>query len=117
MLGVAFKPDSDDVRDSPALDVIKVLHDLGAHITVYDPAAMDRARHILPEVEYARSVIDAAYGADMLLLLTEWREFREADPEVLGKAVAHRKMADGRNTLDPVPWLNAGWEFRALGRP
>ena len=117
VLGAAFKPGSDDIRDSPALDVAKALHDLAARVTVYDPAALHRARLALPELKYAESVLEAATDADLLLVLTEWSEFREADPEILGKTVTRRKIADGRNTLDPAPWLRAGWEFRALGRP
>jgi UDPglucose 6-dehydrogenase len=116
VLGLAFKPDSDDIRDSPALDVAATIARLGARVTAYDPAAMDRARKAHPELEYAGSVIDAATGADVLLLLTEWPEFREADPEVLGKAVARRHLADGRNALDPEMWRAAGWTYRALGQ-
>jgi UDPglucose 6-dehydrogenase len=117
VLGLAFKPDSDDIRDSPALDVAATIGRLGARVTGYDPAAMDRAQKAHPELEYAGSVIDAATGADVLLLLTEWPEFREADPEVVGKAVARRCIADARNALDPAQWRAAGWTYRALGRP
>ena len=117
VLGVAFKPNSDDIRDSPALEVAKTIHDLGALVTVYDPIAMNRARQIHPELEYAGSAVGAASDADVLLLLTEWREFCEADPDVLGKAVAQRKIADGRHALDPDVWRRAGWDYRALGRP
>jgi UDPglucose 6-dehydrogenase len=117
VLGCSFKPNSDDIRDSPALDVAGTVHGLGARVTVYDPAAMDRARQVHPELEYAGSLLEAADGADVLLLLTEWREFTEADPEVLGKAVAHRNIADGRSALDADRWRAAGWRYRALGRP
>ena len=117
VLGLAFKPDSDDIRDSPALDVAATISRLGARVTAYDPAAMDRACKAHPELEYAGSVLDAATGADVVLLLTEWPEFREADPEVLGKAVAQRHIADGRNALDAGQWRAAGWTYRALGRP
>jgi UDPglucose 6-dehydrogenase len=117
VLGVSFKPDSDDIRDSPALDVAAALHDLGAWVTVYDPVAMDNARQAHPQLEYASSVFEAAAEADVLLVLTEWREFAEADPEILGKVVARRKIADGRNVLDEAAWRAAGWEYRALGRP
>jgi UDPglucose 6-dehydrogenase len=117
VLGAAFKPGSDDVRDSPALEVAAAAHDLGARVTVYDPVAMDKARQARPELGYASSVLEAARDADVLLLLTEWREFREADPEVIGKTVARRKIADGRNALDREVWRRAGWEYRALGRP
>src|SRR5487761_1004170 len=117
VLGLAFKPDSDDIRDSPALDVAATISRLGARVTAYDPAAMDRACKAHPELEYAGSVLDAATGADVVLLLTEWPEFREADPEVLGKAVAQRHIADGRNALEAGQWRAAGWPYRALGRP
>jgi UDPglucose 6-dehydrogenase len=117
VLGCSFKPNSDDIRDSPALDVAGTVHGLGARVTVYDPAAMDKARRIHPELEYAGSMLAAAADADVLLLLTEWPEFAEADPEVLGKAVARRNIADGRNVLDAERWRAAGWRYRALGRP
>jgi UDPglucose 6-dehydrogenase len=117
VLGCSFKPNSDDIRDSPALDVAGTVHGLGARVTVYDPAAMDRARQVHPELEYAGSMLQAADGADVLLLLTEWREFVDADPEVLGKAVARRNIADGRSALDAGRWRAAGWRYRALGRP
>ena len=117
VLGASFKPDSDDIRDSPALDVSGALHGLGARVTVYDPVALGNARRAHPELEYADSVMEAAADADVLLLLTEWREFAEADPEILGKVVAQRKIADGRNALDEGAWRRAGWDYRALGRP
>jgi UDPglucose 6-dehydrogenase len=117
VLGCSFKPNSDDIRDSPALDVAGTVHGLGARVTVYDPAAMDRAQQIHPELEYASSMLDAAAGADLLLLLTEWREFTDTDPGVLGQAVAQRNIVDGRNVLDADRWRAAGWRYRALGRP
>jgi UDPglucose 6-dehydrogenase len=117
VLGVAFKPDSDDIRDSPALDVAKTIHDLGATVTVYDPVAMLAARRAHPELRYAESALDAVQDADVVLLLTEWAEFRNADPDVLGKVVAQRNIVDGRNALDPARWRAASWQYRALGRP
>jgi UDPglucose 6-dehydrogenase len=117
VLGCSFKPGSDDIRDSPALDVAGSVHGLGARVTVYDPAAMDRARKQHPELEYAGSLLEAATGADLLLLLTEWPEFVAADPGLLGQAVAQRNIADGRSVLDADRWLAAGWRYRALGRP
>jgi UDPglucose 6-dehydrogenase len=116
VLGLAFKPDSDDIRDSPALDVATTLHGLGALVTAYDPAAMGNAGRAHPELDYADSVIDVATDADMLLLLTEWPEVQQADPEIIGKAVAHRRIADGRHALDPALWRAAGWTYRAPGR-
>jgi UDPglucose 6-dehydrogenase len=117
VLGVAFKPDSDDIRDSPALDVAATIHGLGAAVTVYDPAAMGHARRAHPELGYAGSAAEAVAGADVTLLLTEWQEFREADPEELGRVVAQRHILDGRNALDPERWRAASWTYRALGRP
>jgi UDPglucose 6-dehydrogenase len=117
VLGVAFKPDSDDIRDSPALDVATAIHRMGGHIRIYDPVAMNKARESRPELEYAGSVEAVASDADLLLLLTEWPEFRDADPGMLGKIVAQRRIADGRNVLDPAAWHEAGWDYRALGRP
>jgi len=117
VLGCSFKPNSDDIRDSPALDVAGTVHGLGARVTVYDPAATDRARLVHPELEYAGSLLEVADGADVLLLLTEWREFIEADPRVVGKIVAQRNIADGRSALDADRWRGAGWQYRALGRP
>jgi UDPglucose 6-dehydrogenase len=117
VLGLAFKPGSDDIRDSPALAVATAVHALGAQVTAYDPVAMDRARRAHPELGYAGSILGAAADADVLLLLTEWPEFGQADPEVIGKAVARRNVADGRNALDAAAWRAAGWTYRALGRP
>jgi UDPglucose 6-dehydrogenase len=117
VLGVAFKPDSDDIRDSPALDVAKTIHDLGAVVTVYDPVALPRARAAHPELSYAESTLEAVRDADVVLLLTELAEFRDADPGLLGKVVARPNIVDGRNALDPGRWRAASWHYRALGRP
>ncbi|SCK49392.1 UDPglucose 6-dehydrogenase [Streptomyces sp. WMMB 714] len=117
VLGATFKPDSDDVRDSPALNVAGQLHLQGAQVTVYDPKGMDNARAIFPTLRYAPSAHEAARGADVLLHLTEWREFQELDPAALGEVVAVRRVLDGRNTLDPALWRKENWHFRALGRP
>ncbi len=117
VLGLAFKPDSDDLRDSPALDVALTVQRMGARVTAYDPVAMDRARRAYPQLGYADSVEGAAAEADVLLLLTEWPEFAHADPEVIGKATAQRNIVDTRHALNPAAWRAAGWTFRALGRP
>ncbi|HEX5772323.1 MAG TPA: UDP binding domain-containing protein, partial [Nocardioidaceae bacterium] len=116
-LGAAFKPESDDIRDSPALNVAGRLHLFGAHVTVHDPQAMHNARRSWPTLCYAESAIEACAGAHVVLLLTEWQQFREIDPEVLGEVVATRSIVDGRNCLDPQTWRAAGWRYRALGRP
>src|SRR6266516_696190 len=116
VLGAAFKPNSDDIRDSPALDVATAVQRLGAQVTLYDPEAMDNARRNYPDLKYADSMMEAARDADVVLLLTEWQEFRDADPEIMAKVVAQRAVVDGRNALDPARWRAAGWRYRALGR-
>jgi UDPglucose 6-dehydrogenase len=115
--GAAFKPNSDDIRDSPALDVAATMHELGATVTVYDPAANENARRQHPELQYGTSALDAARDADAVVLLTEWSDFRQIDPEVLGQTVAQRRIVDGRHALDAGSWREAGWTYRALGRP
>ncbi|MEV0604470.1 UDP-glucose/GDP-mannose dehydrogenase family protein [Streptomyces sp. NPDC050315] len=117
VLGATFKPDSDDVRDSPALNVAGQIHLQGGQVTVYDPKGMENARRVFPTLGYAPTALDAARGADVVLHLTEWREFRELDPATLGEVAAHRRILDGRNALDPELWRKAGWTYRALGRP
>lgn len=117
VLGAAFKPNSDDIRDSPALDVASAIRRQGARVTVYDPAAMDNARRMHPELGYADSAVRAAAGADVVLHLTEWHEFREMDPAVLSGVVAARRIVDGRNALDRDRWRAARWSYRALGHP
>jgi nucleotide sugar dehydrogenase len=117
VLGAAFKPNSDDIRDSPALDVAATIRAQGARVTVYDPQAMDNARRAQPDLGFAESALEAAQGAHVVLLLTEWNEFREMDPSQLGEVVAERNIVDGRNALDPEHWRAAGWHYRALGRP
>ncbi|MFF8959015.1 UDP-glucose dehydrogenase family protein [Streptomyces sp. NPDC014894] len=117
VLGATFKPDSDDVRDSPALNVAGQIHLQGGQVTVYDPKGMANARRLFPTLAYADSALEAVRGADVVLHLTEWREFRELDPAELGKAVTSRIVLDGRNALDPEKWREAGWTYRAMGRP
>jgi UDPglucose 6-dehydrogenase len=116
VLGLAFKPGTDDIRDSPAIAVASAIADLGATVTAFDPAAMDRARAQCPELGYARSAAGAARGADVLLVLTEWPQFAALDPEELAAVVAQCNVADGRNALDRARWQAAGWRYRALGR-
>jgi UDPglucose 6-dehydrogenase len=117
VLGAAFKPNSDDIRDSPALDVAATVQRAGAVVTVFDPQAMANAKQKYPDLGYAGSTIEACAGADVVLHLTEWQEFRDLDPSTLSNVVAGRHIVDGRNALDPVRWRDAGWSFRALGRP
>jgi UDPglucose 6-dehydrogenase len=117
VLGLAFKPDSDDVRDSPALEVAARLAELGARVVATDPEAIGTSRRLHPELEYVETVADAAAGADVVMLLTEWREYRELGPRELGEHVASRVIIDGRNVLDPQEWRAAGWTYSGLGRP
>jgi UDPglucose 6-dehydrogenase len=116
VLGAAFKPDSDDIRDSPALDVAAAIGRRGANVLVYDPQALDNARQLYPDLQYAASAEDAVRDADLVMLLTEWREFRDMSPERIGTLVRRRNIVDGRNVLDPAQWRAAGWVYRALGR-
>jgi UDPglucose 6-dehydrogenase len=117
VLGLAFKPASDDVRDSPALNVSAQLALQGAAVLCHDPKAIPNARVRFPELHYVESIEDAVRNADAVMVLTEWPEYRELDPAALGELVADRVVIDGRNCLDPEAWRAAGWRYRALGRP
>ncbi len=117
VLGLAFKPDSDDVRDSPALDVAVRLAELGADVVATDPKAIETSRALQPSLRYVDTAQEAVAGADAVLVLTEWAEYRNLDPEVLGATARIRAIVDGRNCLGPARWRAAGWTYRALGRP
>jgi UDPglucose 6-dehydrogenase len=114
--GASFKVGTDDVRDSPALDVADRLRHLGAHVTVHDPMAIESARTAHPELAYSADPVQAADGADALLVMTAWPEFRVADPEEVGQAVASRVVIDARNALNGDGWREAGWTVHRLGR-
>ncbi|MBM6620286.1 UDP-glucose/GDP-mannose dehydrogenase family protein [Micrococcaceae bacterium RIT802] len=116
VLGVAFKPDSDDVRDSPALDVAGRLYNNGAEVTVYDPEGNENARRRFPRLGYVESVAEAVRDADLVLLLTEWNEFKALTPADLAPWVRGKRLVDGRNVLDLSQWEEAGWTVAALGR-
>lgn len=116
VLGAAFKPESDDVRDSPALNIAAQLQLQGAVVTVTDPKATANAARRFPELHYESDTSVAVHKADALLLLTEWQEYRELDPYQLGASVASARILDGRNILDPEKWRTAGWTYRGLGR-
>ncbi|WP_143336577.1 UDP-glucose dehydrogenase family protein [Corynebacterium pacaense] len=116
VLGAAFKPNSDDVRDSPALSVAGSLSLQGADVSVYDPEAMDNARRIFPTLNYAESTVQALADADLVVLATEWKEFRELDPVRVAELVSTPIIIDGRNVLDVRLWKAAGWTIKALGR-
>jgi UDPglucose 6-dehydrogenase len=117
VLGVAFKPNSDDIRDSPALDVAGQLQLQGAIVSVFDPKAMDNARHLFPTLNYALSTVEACKEADVVLILTEWDEFQKLQPEKLEAVTRSKRVIDARNCLDPQPWRAAGWNYRGFGRP
>ena len=116
VLGAAFKPDSDDVRDSPALDIAVQIQAAGATVTVHDPKAIANARNRFPALGFSESIEECVSGADLVLHLTEWKIYREIDPVQLIKLVTNPKIIDGRNALDRDKWRAAGWNFRALGR-
>ena len=117
VLGLAFKPDSDDVRDAPALDVAYRLHDLGADVRATDPEAIGTARRVHPELNYVAEIDDALDGAELVIVATEWRNFRELDAAASASRVARPHMIDARNCLEPATWRAAGWTFQSLGRP
>ncbi|MGS0560616.1 UDP-glucose dehydrogenase family protein [Microbacterium aurugineum] len=117
VLGAAFKPFSDDIRDSPALDVAVRLRGLGADVVVTDPAAIDNAIAAHPQLGYARERDDALRDADAVVIVTEWDEYRrELSPEHAGGLVRGRIVIDGRNCLDPAAWRAAGWQYHGMGR-
>jgi UDPglucose 6-dehydrogenase len=117
VLGLAFKPESGDIRDSPSLDVATQLRAQGARVVAFDPQAVENAQRLRPELDYAASAAEAAADADAVVVLTEWKEFRDLDPAAFGEIVGGKRVLDGRNCLDPEQWRAAGWRYRALGRP
>jgi UDPglucose 6-dehydrogenase len=116
VLGAAFKPDSDDVRDSPALDIAAQIAAAGAIVTIHDPKAIAPAKKRFPALGFSEDIEGALEGADLVLHLTEWKVYRELDPAKMAKLVANPIIIDGRNALDREAWIAAGWKFRALGR-
>jgi UDPglucose 6-dehydrogenase len=115
ILGAAFKPDSDDVRDSPALDIAAQLQAAGAIVTVHDPKAIANAQKRFPALKFAESIEATFTDAEIVLHLTEWKIYRELDPTKVKSLVKNPIMIDGRNALDRSAWRKAGWKFRALG--
>jgi UDPglucose 6-dehydrogenase len=116
VLGAAFKPESDDVRDSPALNVAGLLQLNGAAVAVYDPKAAENSRRVFPTLNYATSVSEAVENADAVLVATEWQEFIDLDPDDLADLVRAKVVVDGRNCLDVARWQSAGWRVYGLGR-
>ena len=116
VLGCAFKPNSDDVRDSPALAVAGSLSLAGAAVSVYDPEGMDNAKKVFPTLDYAADADDALREAELVILATEWKQFKELDPQQAGQLVDKKHIIDGRNVLSVADWQQAGWKVEALGR-
>jgi UDPglucose 6-dehydrogenase len=116
MLGISFKPDSDDLRDSPALEIAQRLAKAGAVVTVHDPVSLDALATKEPGLQREPDLIEALREADLVILGTEWKQYKEADPAILGSVVASKNIIDGRNVLDVAAWQAAGWKVTALGR-
>jgi len=117
VLGLSFKPHSDDVRDSPALDVAVQLHGLGANVVAIDPQAIGNARTRHPQLTYSSDLEETLRGADVMVLVTEWPEYRSLNPVWAGDLVRNRTVVDARNSYDPAAWRAAGWTYQGLGRP
>jgi UDPglucose 6-dehydrogenase len=116
VLGAAFKPNSDDVRDSPALNVAAAMHLKGASVRVHDPKAIPNARKQFPTLTYCQSVEDACRDTDLIVLATEWDEYRNIEPRSLLSIVREARLLDARNAVDYDFWSGAGWQVYALGR-
>ena len=116
VLGATFKPDSDDVRDSPALDIAVELHAAGANVLIHDPKGIEPARKRFPNLNFSETITECVKDADLILHLTEWKEYRALDPFIIGQLVKSKMIIDGRNALDRELWRSAGWKFHALGR-
>jgi UDPglucose 6-dehydrogenase len=117
VLGLAFKPNSDDVRDSPALDVAVQLKGLGGNVVCHDPQAMQTAQAKHPQLNFAESVVQAVSGVDAVIVVTEWDEYKQLDPAEVLRLANGSLVIDGRNCLDVARWRDAGWQYRSLGRP
>ncbi len=116
LLGLAFKPNTDDLREAPSIDIAKVLLAAGARVRAYDPAAMERTRPILPDVDYMGSAYEVAQGADAIVVVTEWNEFRQLDLEQLKSSMRRPIVVDGRNIYDPAVMRGIGFTYRGIGR-
>ena len=116
VLGLSFKPETDDMRESPATDIIKMLQKRGAKIKAFDPVAMDEAKHMLPDIEYATDEYDAIENADALVFLTEWNQFRALDMERVKRLLKSPKIADLRNIYEPSDMREIGFEYVGVGR-
>src|SRR4029077_20298447 len=118
VLGLTFKPETDDMRDAPSLSIVARLAGDGATIRAFDPEGMQQAKPLLPDnVTYCRDAFDAAQGADALVVITEWNEFRALSPTRLRDAMRGRVLVDLRNVYDPVAMRQAGFQYHCVGRP
>jgi UDPglucose 6-dehydrogenase len=117
VLGLAFKPNTDDLREAPAIEIIHLLQSEGAHVKAYDPAANEAARSMLPGVTLCSNAYEVAEGADALLLLTPWSEFRRLDLDLVQQNMHHPLLVDGRNLYDPQEMVTRGFVYHAIGRP
>ena len=117
ILGIAFKDNTDDVRESAAVDIAKQLHDLGAHLNVYDPQAMENAKEVLPkDVEFSASAYKASYGADLLIIGAEWEQFKKLQWKKIKDSMKKPIIIDGRNLLDPKKMKKLGFRYIGIGR-
>jgi UDPglucose 6-dehydrogenase len=116
VLGLAFKPETDDMRDAPSVDIIKGLVDLGAKVVAFDPVARIEAEKVLPMIEYAGNEYDAAMGADVLVFVTEWNQFRALDMQRIRLSMAVPRIADLRNMYNPADMREMGFEYVGVGR-
>ena len=117
ILGLTFKPNTDDIRESPSLDIVPALEDAGVHVRVFDPEGMAEARKHLKNVTYCADSYEAMKGADALAILTEWNEFRSLDVERMKQCLRHPVVVDLRNVCNPTEMQAAGFDYRAIGRP
>jgi UDPglucose 6-dehydrogenase len=117
VLGLAFKPNTDDLREAPAIEIIHLLQSEGARVKAYDPAANDAARDILPGADLCTDAYSVAEGADALILLTQWSEFRRLDLDRIQHSMRHPLLVDGRNLYDPNEMVSRGFQYHAIGRP
>lgn len=117
ILGISFKPDTDDIRESPSIYIMKKLLENGAHIKAYDPKAMENAKKVLPNVEYCNTPYEVAHNADALLIITEWEEFKNLDYAKIKQLMRQSVVLDGRNILNPEQIRKLGFIYRSIGRP
>ena len=116
LLGLSFKPNTDDMREAPSVDIAKVLLAAGAEVRAYDPAAVERSKQLLPGVTYAKDAYEVATGADAIVLVTEWNEFRQLDMARVRQLMRRPVIVDGRNIYDPAAMKSLGFTYRGIGR-